>query len=266
MPLSFLNPFFDAVFGFLLSWPPIGAVALFSIVVSIITVVVYKVFSNQSEMKRIKDEMGEFQKKMKASRDDPKKVLELQKKSMALNGEYMRHSMRPMFVTFLPILLLFGWMNAHFQYEPLFPGSTFSLTAQLEKDVVGNVSIEVPEGLVVVNGSVQEVREQELPQGFFGRLFGSKRFERVAVFELKGDEGNYLVTLRKGDQAVDASVMISSGRWYADVSQALKNVIFKGVTLGNAPLLVFWKFGWLGTYIILVMVVSTLLRKVLKVY
>lgn len=240
-----VNAGLDAVFGFLLSWPPLVSILLVSTVVSLLIVVSYKYMTDQKEMKRLKDELASHQKKMKEIKE-PEKLMAVQKEAMALNMQYMTKSMKPTLITFLPIILIFGWMNAHFAFEPLMPNAEFLLTAHV-KDAQ-NVSIVVPDGLSVTSAATAEV------------------YEGIAKFNLKGEEGKYLVTLRGGGEEVDKEVIIGATRTYAPVSQAYKGNVFETVELGNEKLLVLWKIGWLGTYIIAAILLSTILRKLLKVY
>jgi len=241
-----INAFLDSVFGFLLAWPPLLAISVVSLVVSLIIVGAYKLLTDQKEMKRLKDELKEMQKKMKSLKDDPEKMMKVQREAMALNMQYMSKSMKPTLVTFLPIILVFGWMNAHFAFEPLLPNQEFLLTAEVKG--AENVSVVVPEGLSVVSGMSVAPKEG------------------IAEFRLKGEEGRHLVTLQGGGEEVDKEVLITTDRAYAEVSQAYKGNVFERVSLGNEKLLVFWKLGWLGTYIILAIVLSTVLRKLFKVY
>ncbi|MEM3154678.1 MAG: EMC3/TMCO1 family protein [Candidatus Woesearchaeota archaeon] len=246
--MTFLDPFFDAAFGFLLNWPPLLAIAVVSFVISLLITLIYKWTTNQNEMKRLKDELAGYQKKMKELKNEPEKMMAVQKQAMALNMQYMRHSMKSTFITFIPILLIFGWMSANFAYEPLQPNQEFSITAAFQKEITGNVSIIAPEGLEIIGDTTKQINDG------------------IATFTLKGKEGDYFVTIASNGQEVDKRVLITTGRKYAPVSENYKSDVFKTVTLGNAPLKVFWKLSWIWVYIILAIVFSTLLRKVMKIY
>ena len=55
-----------------------------------------------------------LQKDMRALKDNPSKLMELNKLAMQKNMEYMRHSMKPTLYTLLPLLLIFGWLRETF--------------------------------------------------------------------------------------------------------------------------------------------------------
>jgi len=174
--------------------------------------------------------------------------MQTQKEAMSINMKYMGKSMKSTLITFIPIILIFGWMNAHFAYEPLLPGEEFTLTATLGKDVISNVTISAPEGLEVIGEKTQTTQDQK------------------AQFTLKGQEGDYFVTLASNAQEVDKRIIITPERKYAPVIENYKNDVFKSAQLGNKTLKVFWKINWFWAYIIFAIVFSMILRKMLKVY
>ena len=134
-----LDAFFDKIFGFMLSWPPFWSILVLSLLISLIIVLIYKWMTDQNEMKRLKDELSSRQKQMKELKNDPEKLMKAQKEAMSVNMKYMGKSMKPTLITFIPIILIFGWMNTHFAYEPLLPNEEFTLTANFQKEITGNL-------------------------------------------------------------------------------------------------------------------------------
>jgi len=246
--MSFLDPFFDTAFGFMLNWNPLLAIAILSFIISLLITLIYKWTTNQEEMKRLKEELKEHQKIMKELKEHPEKMMQVQKQAMSVNMQYMAKSMKSTFITFIPILLIFGWMNSNFAYQPLMPNEEFTITTTFEKEMTGNASITAPEGLQIVGDSTKQIEN------------------KMATFSLKGNEGDYFVTLASNGQEVDKRVLITTGRKYATVSETYKSDVFKMVSLGNKTLKVFWKLSWIWAYIIFAIVFSTVLRKLMKIY
>ncbi len=246
--MTFLDPAFDTAFGFMLNWPPFWAILVLSFIISLIIVLAYKWLTDQTEMKRLKDELSTHQKKMKELKSEPEKLMKAQKEAMSVNMQYMGKSMKPTLITFIPIILIFGWMNANFAYEPLFPSEEFTLTANFEKEISGNASITVPEGLEIIGEHTQEIKD------------------KTAVFKLKGTEGEYYATLASNGQEVDKKIVITTKRKYATVLETYKSDVFTTAQLGNKTLKVFWKINWFWAYIIFAIVFSMALRKALKIY
>ena len=57
---------------------------------------------------------------MQKYRDNPSKVLELNKQSMKLMGDMMSITMRSSFITIIPLILLFRWFMDYFAQIPDF--------------------------------------------------------------------------------------------------------------------------------------------------
>lgn len=247
--MVFLDSFFNTIFGFLLDKDPLIAIISISFVISLIVVIIYRLLTNQKEMKELKTELKDHQKKMKEHKNDTEKMMKLQKKAMQTNMKYMGKSMKPTLITFLPIILIFGWLNAHFAYEPLHPGVPFEVTAEMEKGITGNVSLTfVPEGLEVISPNVSQIEDGK------------------AKFELNGTEGDYYITLQKGKEKQDVNIIITNERKYAPVEQSLKSDVFDKAIISNKPLKVIFGLGWLWAYIISAIVFSIALRKLFRVH
>ena len=56
---------------------------------------------------------------MKGLRDNPEKMMELQKTAFPLTAELMKHSMRPMVYTTIPLILFFRWFMDYFSAPAL---------------------------------------------------------------------------------------------------------------------------------------------------
>ncbi|VVB80903.1 Membrane protein insertase YidC [uncultured archaeon] len=242
-----IQEFFDKTLGFMLNWNPIWAILVLSLIISILIVVIYKFTTNQEEMKQMKDGLKKYQQQMKETKD-MEQLGKIQKETMSLNMKYMGKSMKPTLITFIPILLIFGWMNAHFAYQPLMPGEEFEMVVTMAKNVEGNVTINVPEGLEVVGEKTSLITD------------------KTAKFKLKGAEGEYFATLSSNEQEIDKKIIITTAPRYATTPESYKSNVFKTVALGNKPLKVYWKLSWIWVYILSAIVFSTILRKAMKVY
>jgi uncharacterized membrane protein (DUF106 family) len=242
-----LNP----VLSPLLKIPSVVAIIALSFLLSLIITLVYKFTTNQDLMKRLKEEMKALQKDMKELSKDPEKAMAVQKQVMQANMKYMGQSMKSMIYTFIPIILIFGWMNVNFAYDPIAPGQDFTTTITFEKGIDGFVELSVPQG-ITINGD----EKREIKDG-------------MVTWVLSGNEGEYLLQYIINGKTYDKEVLISE-RGYKEPIEMVKDKIVKTIEVGNAPKKVlnlgFWKIGWLGTYIIFSIVFSMAIRKIIKVY
>ncbi|MFH1585435.1 MAG: EMC3/TMCO1 family protein [archaeon] len=114
----------DPTAGVLLGWNVLWGMILLVTILSLFMSLMQKYTTDQKEIKRLKDEQKDLQKQMKEVKDNPEKVIELQKTMFPLTGELMKHSMRPMIYTTVPLILFFRWFMDYFN-QPALEGFKF---------------------------------------------------------------------------------------------------------------------------------------------
>ena len=70
-------------------------------------------FLDKDKLKEIKDKQKSLQEQMKKHQKDgnSEKMMELQKEMFSGMGEMFKHSLKPMLITFVPILLFFSFLK-----------------------------------------------------------------------------------------------------------------------------------------------------------
>lgn len=101
------------VFQIILDYPKLSIIA-FSLVISLIITIVNYFVIDQNKMRALKEKQKSQQEEMKKHKDNPQKMMELQKEMMAGVSENFKHSLKPMLITFIPLILLFGWLRSTF--------------------------------------------------------------------------------------------------------------------------------------------------------
>ena len=87
------------------------SISVFSIIVTLISTLVQKKFTDQEHLKSLKKRQKEIQKELKKNKD-PSIMKELNAEMLQLTGVMFKSSMKPMFVTIIPFLLLFSWLRS----------------------------------------------------------------------------------------------------------------------------------------------------------
>jgi len=233
----------------LLTMPPFWAIFLIAFLITVVITLVYKYATNQERMKELKAKVKQHQEQMKKLRNEPEKLMKAQQKMMKVNMELMKHSFKPTLYTFLPIIIIFGWLNAHMAYYNLAPNQPFTITATLGPGVT-DANLTIIPALNVTNKSVRG---------------------DTVVWTLTAPAGEYKAVIDAGGSSVEQRFLITSERRYDPPVKKTKGAITT-VRLSNKevkPLgdisLLGWHPGWLGTYILLSIVLSIILRKVLGV-
>ncbi len=245
----------DPLFWPVLKLPPVLGLLIISFAISLIVTIVYKYTTNQAIMKNLREDIKSHQKKMKELRADPKKMMESQKKAMEANMQYMKHSLRPTLFTLIPILIIFGWLNSHYAYQPLIPGQDFNVSVTFRPGTAGTVELNIPEGFQLTSEKVQQVKEQNS-----WTLNTAK-------------EGKYTLEFKQADRYYQKDVLITTQPKYEQVKTVQKDGGIDKIILGNKEIKPFgalnvfgWMPGWLATYIISQIIFSLGLKKVFNLY
>ncbi|MEK6884577.1 MAG: EMC3/TMCO1 family protein [Nanoarchaeota archaeon] len=101
-----------AIKEWLVANPKLGIV-LVAVAVTLVMTLITKYMTNQTRMKELKGMQKEKQEKLKNVKNDEEKN-QITKEIMEHSMEMLRHSFKPMFITLLPILLIFWWVKGVF--------------------------------------------------------------------------------------------------------------------------------------------------------
>ena len=96
------------------------SIAVFSVIVTFIATLAHKWLTNQEHLKSLKARQKEIQKELRGCKDGCK-MKELNSELMKLTGVMFKSSMKPMFATIIPFLILFMWLRG--VYTPVMGSS-----------------------------------------------------------------------------------------------------------------------------------------------
>ena len=244
--------FLNIIFAPLFKVPVLWAVIALALLISLIIIIITKYTTDQTLMKKLKDDMKANQKQAKELKSEPAKALELQKKTMEMNMKYMTHSLKPTLITFIPIILIFGWMSANFAYESIKPQQEFSIMAFFDKNTNGNAELAVPEEVTLIDNKIKKIENDK------------------ATWALKGKEGEYVLEFSYNEEKQQKNVLITNNGRYIEPVKKIGNSQIKSIQINYTPKKILnlfgWKIGWLGTYIIFSIIFTTILRKIFKIY
>ncbi len=91
---------------------PMVTVFLISLLISFALSMVYKIFTNQKELKGMNEELKEMNSKFKEAQKnkDQKELMKLQGKMLEINSKKMKNTMKPMMISFLIIIPVFVYV------------------------------------------------------------------------------------------------------------------------------------------------------------
>lgn len=268
---NIIDPFLNAVFSPLLKIPSIFGIMIVSLLVTFIITIIYKYTTDQQLLKSVKENQKKLQEEMKKNRDNPKKLMKLQREAMSSSMEMMRESFKSMLYTFIPILILFGWIATHFAFAPLTIGQEFNVSVYAKNTANGLVTINTPDGLKLISN-----KEVNFTEG-------------KATFVLNTEkEGIYNLTFKHNNEVYDKKVVVGpldsnlkdkkmKKTWIDYIYGSNEGYMVSGevyqIEVKYSKIQPFgdfslfgWHPKWLGTYIIFSLVFSIVLRKVMNVY
>ncbi|MGB9748242.1 MAG: EMC3/TMCO1 family protein [Candidatus Woesearchaeota archaeon] len=250
------NTILNPIFSPLLSLSSALVIAIFGVLISIITTIIYKYTTPQKELKELREESSKLQKRIKELQkraNEPeaqKEMMKLNSKILALSAKQMRYTMNSTLITFIPLILIFSWVNANYAYQPLIPNQEFNITFAFEK-LPENCSLEVlPEGVKITNKTVDYSKN-------------------AITYSLIGIQGNYLVSFHYDNETKNKEIIITNKQEYSKPIENFPKENLKKITVSNKPLrirILGLSMSWIWYYIIIALIASSLFRKFFKVY
>ncbi len=248
---EFFSGLLNPVFAPLLKLQPELSIALIAFIITIITTLAYRFMTDQKAMKHMKAEQKEMQKRMREHRHDPKKMMEFNKAAMEKSMKMMTQSFKPMFITILPIMLIFFWLNTHLAYIPIEPGREFTVDVLFNSGAAGDVSVQVPDGVELTGEGVVPIADKK------------------ASFSFTGEAGKHNLIFAYESREYRKEVLITTEQAYAPPELKLKDSDIRIIRTNHEKLKVNFlgiRLSWFWAYLIMAIVFSIVLRKLMKVY
>ncbi len=262
MQMAFLN--------IINSLPPVAAIFLVSLAISLLVTLVYKLTTNQKLMKALHQEMKSLRDGIKTIKD-PAQAATLNKQLMEKTMQQMMHSMKSTFITIVPVFLIFGWLNANMAFVQITPGEEFTASMAFQQGTAGTAAI-LADSLQLIGNSTQEISNNKV------------------VWTLRGEEGTHQITYLFGNETYARDAIVTKKWNYADPYLEKKRTLFGLINMGDKnpikpdskiiraavdlkpihPLGNFtifgWTPGWLATYFLFTLLLTFPVRKLLRVH
>ena len=98
---------------------PKMSIIVIALLVAIFTTTVRYYMTDREKMKVIRARQKELRKDLKNFRDNPEKMMEINKQMMEDMPEQMKQSFKPMIITLIPLLILFKWLWSAYELTSL---------------------------------------------------------------------------------------------------------------------------------------------------
>ncbi len=113
-----VNTILDPTAGRILDYNiNMGMIAIVAVITLLLTLV-QRFTTNQNELKKLKEEQKILKEQMQEFKNEPEKLLELNKKQLEFIPRTWELTLPPLLYTFVPIILFFRWFSDYFANNP----------------------------------------------------------------------------------------------------------------------------------------------------
>ncbi len=186
-----INRLFDGLFYPFVSLNPWVAIVVVCLLTAIFMLLVFRYTSNQKGIREAKNKMKAHFLEIRLFKDDFRLLMRAQGRILRYNLVYMKHSLKPLMVMIIPLVIILIQLDFRFGFRPLQPEERVIVGVKLSESfpLMGSgISLEAPEGLEV---ETPPLRIESLHEVDW-RLRAKERGE----FELKVRVGEELFTKR----------------------------------------------------------------------
>jgi hypothetical protein len=186
---SILGRIFEILFLPFRSVNPWWGMLMISLLTGILMLVIFKFTSNQAAIRRTKDRIKAHLLEMRLYRDSLSASFKAQGGILKANLRYMSHSIKPLLVMIVPVILILIHLNFWFGYDPVEPGEPVLLKVRLQTgtDPLGlDVGIDPSEGMNIETPPLRIEEESEVDW----RL----SFDKAGTYSLRIKVGDERVT------------------------------------------------------------------------
>lgn len=88
------------------------SIVIISFLISLFVTVIRYFMTDKEKMREIKEKQKKLRAEMKMYKNNPEKMMELNRKMIDDLPEQMKQGFKPMIITLIPILLIFAWMKS----------------------------------------------------------------------------------------------------------------------------------------------------------
>ena len=147
-----IDKIFDLVLLPFWSLDPFWSLLLFSLLLGVFMLIVFRYTSDQKQIKVAKDRMKAHVFEIRIFKDDLRILLSAQKNVVLYNLKYMQHFVRPMLFMAIPMVVVLLQLEGWFGYRPLNPGESaiVSVKKPMSEGIeMAKVALAAEKGLTV---------------------------------------------------------------------------------------------------------------------
>jgi len=166
---AFLNKVFEILFFPFQNLNPWFGMLFISLLTGILMLFIFKITSNQEGIKKTKNKIKAHLLELRLYKDDLRTSFKAQGNILLSNLKYMKHSIKPLLVMIIPIILILIQSNFWFGYDSLKTEEKALLKIKLSEGYVPqefDVHINTPESIIIETTPLRINEENEIDWRF----------------------------------------------------------------------------------------------------
>lgn len=146
---SVVSGFFNLIISPFKSIDPIWSLALFSLLIGVLMLVIFRYTSNQQKIRETKSKIRAYIFELSLFKDDLGTVLSAQKNILIYNLRYIKYALKPMLFMIIPVVIILIQLESWYGHRPLRPDETAIVSLKLRYGVepIPDITLTAGEGI-----------------------------------------------------------------------------------------------------------------------
>lgn len=185
-----LNRNAGGIFGILVSpfkdINPIWSLALFSLLIGIIMLIIFRYTSDQQKIREAKSRIRAHIFELSLFKDEIGIVLSAQKNILIYNLRYIKYALKPMLFMMIPLALILIQLESWYGHRPLKPDESAIVSLKLRDNglALSDITLTAGEGITVETPPLRIPDRNEIDW----RIRALENGDQVLTFNVPGDE------------------------------------------------------------------------------
>lgn len=200
--MTFLNSILNSIFNLIVSpfkdINPLWSLALFSLLIAVLMLIIFRYTSNQDEIKKTKSKIRAYIYELRLFKDELGIVLSAQKNVFIQNLHYIKYAMKPMIFMIIPLALILIQLDSLYGHKPLGVKESTIVSLKLSEDgnIPDDVSIKSDGGISVDTPALRIARNNQVDW----RISAQEPGEHNIIFSVSQEQ--YQQKIIVGEQGI----------------------------------------------------------------
>ena len=183
---SAINGFFSLLISPLRNTDPVWSLALFSLVIGIIMLIIFRYTSDQQKIRETKNKIRAYIFELSLFKDEVGIVLSAQKNIYIYNLKYIKYALKPMLFMMIPLALILIQLDSWYGHRPLKPDESAIVSLELHDGdaPLSDVTLTSGSGIKIETPPLRIPDRNEIDW----RIRAQKAGDRDLTFNVSGEE------------------------------------------------------------------------------